>query len=783
MIIFFRYILASASHPVDENNIDGQPHQRLQSHILNIYKVELSDSGNFTCFDHSTNTTSVTYNFQAIIPPTIIAHSPSAIRKNITQRATLYCTFRVHPGEYFDPLLSWKLEETDRNVGADNSDYTKLSAYIKANTKIDRKNETIVNMTLAIDDITKKHNGTYVCTAGKPSHLDKDVEYDVWKSIILVMDKPVLMIDYVKAVGEDKIFLNWTINDGNDPIKTYTLSYLKEGESSFRYYHERRKGGNTSHVFTKFDKGSNYKLKLCAHNSMGENCYETQARTLDTDPTFVPMVSVKGSTHSTITIGWNTPPSDLLEFIQYYEVKAYHPGNESLVEEAIHPQNTRNLPYMFDNLATATEYSFRVRACSELTQQCGNWSKEVNGTTMDGMASPPLNLKIKCQHLNISRRNRVEIEWDKPTNPNGVVIGFHVVLNGLSTYHTERGMKNETYGPKTKSTRDDERKITFEPVPPNTNYTVSVSGVTRNRRVGDPAHIQCNMPPTVPDNVGRYLWGKVREENGNWVFKLFLPRVSERNGPICCYRIYMVRIGDMNEILPSPEDLDVMTYAEVHAANNTKGGAYIAEILTTEDFQPEIFLGDGRQMEGLKDEKISSGCRMCYQNLQKRVQKKIERITTTPQPSDLVFDDEIGEDNPVASPGTVVIPPQARRRRREASPAETSNVMTINPVYDGELNLNSNYTGFVEIIVENSRTMSSFSAFSEYFETKKAGAPNFPDSGEDDLAQILQISVTILCGLILIVVVLLTTLCCLHKYYRKNVAQADEVYTLSDSLR
>uniref|UniRef100_A0A336KPC3 protein-tyrosine-phosphatase n=1 Tax=Culicoides sonorensis TaxID=179676 RepID=A0A336KPC3_CULSO len=777
-----RYSLASASHPVDENSVDGQ-HQRIQSHILNIYNIDLSDTGNFTCYDHTTNETATAYNFQAIIPPTIIKHSPERIRKNITESATLFCTFKVHPGEYFDKLLSWDLDEAYRAVD-DDSDFKKLTEKIKNGTEITRIDDQLVNITLKIDDITKKNNATYVCSIGKPAHIDKDVEYESFKSTILVTHGPHLMIDYVKAVGEDKIFLNWTINDGNDPIKRYTLSYLKDKSQSFQYYHEQLKGGNTSHVFDRFSKGSNYKLKLCAHNSFGESCYETQARTLDTDPTFVPQIEVKGSTHSTITIGWTPPPADLLEFIQYYEVKAYHPGNQSVVEEAIHPQNTRNLPYMFDNLATASEYSFRVRACSELTHQCGNWSSEVNGTTMDGNSSPPINLKVQCQHLNISRRNRVEVEWDTPLNPNGVIMSYHVVLNGVSTYRIERGNKNETWGPKTKTTRADERKITFEPIPPNTNYTVTVSGVTRNRRIGDGAQISCSMPPTVPDNVGRFLWGKVREDNGNWIFKLFLPRVSERNGPICCYRIYMVRIGEPSEHLPTPDDMDVMTYNEVHAANNTKGGAYIAEILTTEDFQPEIFLGDGKQMESFKDEKMSNACRACYQNLQKKIPRR-DRPTTTEEPSKKDSEDD-------DFPDTVTIPPQARRRRRRQASPDPDNqavvaqsnpsVMTLNPVFDGELNLHSNYTGFVEIIVENAQTQSSMSTFSEYFETMKAGAPDFPDSGTDDLSTILNISVTILCGLILIVLVLLTTLCCLHRYYSKNAGQ-DEVYTLTDSIR
>lgn len=239
----------------------------------------------------------------------------------------------------------------------------------------------------------------------------------------------------------------------------------------------------------------------------------------------------------------------------------------------------------------------------------------------------------------------------------------------------------------------------------------------------------------------------------------------------------MVRLAEHNPLLPSPDEMDVFTYAEVHAPNNTKGGAYIAEILTTEDFHSEVLLGDGKQMEG-KEEKDTvkpvGNCKSCYQNLQRKIPRaKVE--VTTPE------EDESSEP-------AVTVPPQARRRRRQAEASITATtlnnpVMTISQplIFDGELNLNSNYSGFVEIIVENAEN--SISAYSEYFETMKAGAPDYPDMSDFDMEAFLNISVTILCGLILVVLVLLTTLCLLHRYYSKNAAQADEVYTLSDSLR
>lgn len=787
ILFYYRYVLASAEHVVETEGAD-QAETRLQSHILNVNKVELSDRGNFTCFDHTKNITDIVFRLEPIIPPKIISKSDAVVRRNITGRAEFYCTFNLYPIETFERLMTWRLEEADRGEEADTSDYQRLSAMIKNNTEIKRLNNTMVKISLKINDINKKHNGTYVCEVDKPAHIDGDVTYDSFTTTLLVMDKPQLVIDFTKAVGESKIYMNWTINDGNDPVKNYRLDFLKEGDSARRYYHELIKGGNNSHVFTKFEKSTNYDLKLCAINRWGENCYDTKVRTLDKDPVFVPRVEVKGVSHSTITIGWAAPPQDLLDFIQYYKVKAYLPGKEKkFTEEAIHPQNSRNLPYMFDNLSTATEYSFQVKACSELTRQCGNWSEVVNGTTLDGLSSAPLNLRIKCEHFNISRRNKVELEWDPPSVPNGIIMSYQIELTGHSNYRLGKNYRNDTWGPKSRTVGATERKTTFEPVPPNTNYTIRVAGVTRSRRPGDFSEIKCTMPPTVPDYTGRLTWGKVKEDVGNWVFKLFLPRASERNGPICCYRIYLIRLGDPNLVNAGPEDMDVLSYEEVHALNNTRGGAYIAEILTADDFQPEILLGDGKQMETIKEDRASNVCRSCYENLRKKIARPKSTTTTVAPDYELDIEDVTTD-----LPQSPVVPPQARRRRRQAQPSipndfinlNNPSVMSLDPaVHDGRLNTDSNYTGFVEIIVENSQTQNSLSAYSEYFETMKAGAPNFPPNGDFDMEALLNIGVTVLCGLILIVLILLTTLCLLHRYYSKNAAQADEVYTLSDSLR
>lgn len=606
-----------ATNQEDNEDEDGElinnDNEQTQGYLLlfNIANVHLKDTGNYTC--HTIDSNGIvdeqhTY-LQSIISARIRDHSPPVIKTKISTSVQLYCLFEAYPMEEWNKSLKWHKDDEVLFM-------SKMNFPLTNRTQINVINETLVNVTLDLTDVFKKDNGSYVCSITSP-YTGEETRFE---SSLLVLDVPQLSIDYVKAVGSNKIFLNWTVNDGNDPVIQYFVQYLKDNDTTSTYYNYPIDVRNTSYVLDYFQPNTSYQLKMAAKNSidMGPSyTYPHIVRTLAFDPIFIPIISVKGNTHTTITIGWSPPPAEMLDYVHYYElVVAKADANSSVIEEAMYPQSSRNLPYMFDNLQTATDYKFKVRSCSELTKLCGNWSEEVTGTTSDGTSTEPLNLRISCNHYNISGRTTVSATWDPPAQRNGKINTYQVQLEGLATFRSEKGsLKNETFGPKAKSIDEKLQRAEYENVPSNTNYTLRVSGVTRSKRVGEFAVATCSMPPTVPDIVGRMLWGKVKTENGNWIFKLFLPRISERNGPICGYRIYLVRIGAQDStksLPPTPEYLDIQTYHEVHAANNTKGGAYIAEILSNDNFHEHIFLGDGeriRDVVNVSDRDPNEACR------------------------------------------------------------------------------------------------------------------------------------------------------------------------------
>ena len=62
------------------------------------------------------------------------------------------------------------------------------------------------------------------------------------------------------------------------------------------------------------------------------------------------------------------------------------------------------------------------------------------------------------------------------------------------------------------------------------------------------------------------------------IFKLKTPKLSERNGPICCLRVVVVRMqaGIDLEHLPPQNALKIVTFRQAQAES---AGAYVAEIL------------------------------------------------------------------------------------------------------------------------------------------------------------------------------------------------------------
>lgn len=290
------------------------------------------------------------------------------------------------------------------------------------------------------------------------------------------------------------------------------------------------------------------------------------------------------NTTSTVPLSRAYRPSDNYVNISQYQMrleKSINNGsnkhdNDSFVSnQSLDVDKIRNTyMYIFVNLIPGTRYTFKVRACS--THGCGNWSPEIEATTADGHADSPENVLAHCTYNSLLDTSSVNVTWDAPVNARGKIVGYNVSIEGYSSYRNEEVQValdkikevHHISGNKSRSFQTYLRA--------NTNYTFRVCTVN-GQGCGwfsqMHAQSQCSTPSSLPvtlpsaDDI-RVSLVNPRDKTSRRI-KLTVPRVSERNGVIKCYRIIMIRLPHDDrsiDLLPQLSRLiNVSTYEAVHA--------------------------------------------------------------------------------------------------------------------------------------------------------------------------------------------------------------------------
>ncbi|XP_058804465.1 tyrosine-protein phosphatase 69D isoform X2 [Phymastichus coffea] len=737
---------------------------------LDIKKATRQDSGNYTCNAIISNVHVKKIVHIRVIEPGGVSSSES-VRIKALEAVNLTCDF------YGEPLSDFSWSKTN-----DSDNFERL----KNMTNWVQLNETHVKLTLSFKSITRKDNGTYTCKANDFYGAVTAERY------LFVVDVPLISIDFLKTVGAGSIFLNWTVNTGNEPIKTYFIQYMKNGTDTWQYGNELINGGNSSFLLRGLDKGAAYQIGITAMNKVGRSHTQIDPRwitTLEKDPVFIPKLNVNGMTSSTVTIAWNKPPPELAEHVHYYIIVASHNSQKS---EAVVPEP--NQLYLFEYLEPATTYKFKISACNEYTKQCGNWSKEVEVETLDGVPSAPQNLIVSCRFDNISRTSLMSINWEPPLKRNGIINQYKIEITGRATYKDENGrIKTEYLRPFIDHVDFQYNTFRKNQLPPNTNYTIRVSCQTRQRFYGEEAVANCTMPVTIPerDNVNARSWHKI-ETQGRQLYKLYMPRISERNGPICCWRIFVIKLAPQKALadLPPPEEVPVFSYNYVYTS--PLGGAYLAEMFDSKNVPSEVFIGDGETHNG------SLACQQCIGLTQKpiplvlhfipenavtvdanaSVSTQLPETTTHLKAANLTRLDNLTTVVTTVIPGANQTEKIARNKRENVAPEYESLYLTP---YDGLLDDKANYTAFIEIIVYGATKGQVMPVYSSYLPPLFGGVDPKPVIAEDvtTLGVILQLSVV----LILIIIILLITLCVLHRYSKRAQQRGEEIITLRNSFR
>jgi protein-tyrosine phosphatase len=545
--------------------------------------------------------------------------------------------------------------------------------------------------------------------------------------------------------------------------------------------------GSTSYLMSNLSAGKEYNVKLAAKNLIGLGdffIFNTTVRTLDTDPEFVPEISIKGITKNSIFVGWNDPPEAVAPYIHFYKVTK---RAEDHTAEVIH--NQPSSIHLWDGLAPATRYLFTVAACNRYSGECSASSPVMAGSTYDGVAGPPADVSLSCRSDNVSAMNWVDVKWQPPVAPNGRLEFYNVELTGRAKFTDENGKtkvidtasqsktedavaaaavmtgltmtnnSSHTHAPLTKSSL----MTRFDFLESNTNYSVRVCAVTGSKECGEWRSAACTMGPRPPSEaeLAKFSWTPaVAEETAKSaeipggrsgpLFKLSIPRLSGRNGAICCLRVVVVKLptdgaasSSSSQAPPLPGDVVITSYAAVHASPGTGSGAYIAEIVSAIYMGREVVIGDGKNTAALG----LGTCHECSPPLVAlAAREKIQKRFT-------------GGDVSGGAGGNLHL------HHHEA-------LADAKSVEDGFLDAAANYTAFVEVIVEGGHSSGgggSLIGRSPYMVARKG--TTVIDSRKLEVNTVLVSVLGVLAGLVLVALILLAFLFTLRRYSKQVASQ------------
>eukprot|EP00094_Tigriopus_californicus_P001276 TCALIF_01236-PA protein Name:"Similar to Ptp69D Tyrosine-protein phosphatase 69D (Drosophila melanogaster)" AED:0.07 eAED:0.07 QI:0/0.91/0.84/0.92/1/1/13/255/1330 len=683
---------------------------------LEIYRVDWGDAGVYSCVArevlHIPGKALEEPSRQNILldvfaPPKMVTKNDTRAKKG--QSAEMSCSFKAKPL----PVIKW--------IRYGNEITTNPPKYELTTAE---ESDTQLTSFLKIINLEHSDNGTFLC------HAENEYGTDTVILENYVLDKPTVKIDYVRAVDQDKLYFNWTLEDWNLPVSDYFLASRQSGEDSWEFFlSEKIPTQATSFVMKSLVPNAAYHIKLGAKNSMGMGEYDLfhkPVKTLDFDPVFVPTVGVKGLTWNSISIGWNAPDEERLsDHIDYYKLNRKTDDQELTI---YHP--SKDYPfYLWRNLEPAKNYSFTVAACNQYTRECGKSSNSVSASTEDGLSGPPAFVELFCQHDNISGMNFVEVKWREPKRKFGKIEFYNINLRGVANYYDQDGKSQvELLGPEVKTEDVSSTRTRFDFLKPNTNYTVEVCAVTRRKECGETTATSCKMRQLPPraEHLNRFQWySEFRSDHH--VFRLRMPRMSERNGKICCLRVIVVKLreGQSSHDLPHQSELKLRTYREVHRASHDYG-AYIAEILGSNFMGKDVFIGDGQNILSAN----MGGCPACQTGVRAHLLQAARQA-------------------------------ESRLLGKRSAGAVLQQTELVE---DGFLDPDANYTAFVELVIPETQAVGR----SPYMSPRKPGDPVSIEAGE--INALLVAILGILAGLVFVALALLVALVFLRRYSKKVAA-------------
>lgn len=717
------------------------------------------------------------------------------VREKIENEVIIKC----HVISYPKPKITWQRTDaqtlTVSDMEQDGRIVIDTKSYPEFHSSSNSSQWQIITIesSLIFKSLMRTDNGSYTCKAQSIDMKPLSTHFTV-----VALEVPEVHIEKLEIENKSTAVVSFVVDfDGNSEITQNYLEIMNYTNSNLQWtgipnFVVQSNQNNSSFVVENLIPGASYGFRFSSKNEVGQSEWSYMNISIPPDvPSPIANVHLLSKTNETLLFGWRRPIHDNGGSIVLYQMTLRDSmknlvSNQTLditVNGVVQVRNS--YMYMFPNLKPGSQYNFQVRACSNIG--CSEWSNVLDAVTSDGYSDPPLAISLQCTFDFHSMTNNATLSWSAPTNPRGSILGYNISLEGYANY---KNANNRIVLDQFRMNHQLDPVLQYRMIlKPNSNYSVRLCAINK-AGCGQNSHItsasMCKTAPVPPQEFPSLKFERLsplnafNNKNGasndlsplsfSHQLKLFVPRLSERNGAIQCYRVIVVRLPDLsvdNNITDksdmldkylntSPKSIKITSYKLVNQQNSRliEPEGYVAKEFTSENFNSDIIIGNG----------ITTRC----------------------------FEDNVALD--VKTNGRLSSPFDENRFPRRINYEYPNNQESYNQtifregykeVEDGELLSNTYYSALLEITVVswNNTILYERSPFVEPIST---GPLNIIVPEQDSLSfsdTINGILLGTICALVLVLLLLFSVLCFLkRKAHETSITLEDERIGLTSIL-
>ncbi|XP_078574737.1 receptor-type tyrosine-protein phosphatase S-like isoform X4 [Branchiostoma floridae x Branchiostoma japonicum] len=388
--------------------------------------------------------------------------------------------------------------------------------------------------------------------------------------------------------GKGRLTLRWNpLAQHQAEVTGYDISYRLAGTGDSPQVISNATTG-TTYVLQDLQSYTSYEVSVRALVTNGVGAWHpwVTKRTNSGYPTPVRSLQLTNISSTILVATW-VEPEALNGELYEYEVELFR-GYIKVADNSLGSGDTLQVRYQ--GLVPATKYTVRVVPYN--LGPCRGFESRANSTTSDGLPSAPRGVHLSTSHM------ACVLHWETPETPNGTIIKYTVHLTAI-WIDAPPGAQAVEYSQDHFNPFVRMGTFPMKYLTPNSRYRFNMTASTY-AGMGEfspytPTTSFCEVPPGKPRMPAPPAMPQVAEVIKHDGYPITLTQVSERTGPVECQQVLVLEMTEEMSLqtLPPADQLKVVSQQEATSGNNLT--AYVALAFRREDFEEDIFLGDGRK--------------------------------------------------------------------------------------------------------------------------------------------------------------------------------------------